>query len=375
MFHIEIEATNECNTRCLHCPHESITRPSGKMEWSTFQTVMDKAFAFDSSDVSVEFAGMGEPLLNPQIYRFIKCISDRTQTSLTTNASALTPQNTARLIDAGLDRLTISFNGTDQATYELMMGGLNFERAAGYLRTAVEMSKGQRMKVAANISVSKQTQTHLPEIRRYLQGIGVDTIFFSKCHNRGTYLNDSRICTTPLSPVSDSRCDIFENTLFVAWNGDVLSCCHDLSGGNRIANLLVDEIAPIMQTKQEIISRGVNFPICQGCNDMYRYMNASTPDGSPLSEWIYSLYASEDERTQKLVSRISELTTQAAQQAETIQSLKSQLAERDRRIAQMTSARSTRWAERMRSLRFRLAPSQSQRERIFLSVWQRVMGK
>ncbi|MBI5033452.1 MAG: radical SAM protein [Chloroflexi bacterium] len=375
MFHIEIEATNECNTRCLHCPHESITRPYGKMEWRTFQTVMDKAFAFNVNDVSVEFAGMGEPLLNPNIYRFIEYISDRTPISLTTNASALTPQNTARLIDAGLDRLTISFNGTDQATYELMMGGLSFERAAGYLRTAVEMSKGKRMKVAANISVSKQTQTHLPEIRQYLQGVGVDTIFFSKCHNRGTYLNDSRICTTPLPPVNDSRCDIFENTLFVAWNGDVLSCCHDLSGENKIANLLTDELAPIMQKKQAIITQGVDFPICQGCNDMYRYMNASTPDGSPLSEWIYSLYASEDERTQKLVSRINDLTTQSAQQAETIQSLKLQLDERDQRIEEMTSARSSHWAERMRALRFRLAPSQSQRERIFLSVWQRVMGK
>lgn len=345
------------------------------MEWATFQTVMDKAFAYDSQDVSVEFAGMGEPLLNPLIYRFIKHISDKAQTSLTTNASALTPRNIERLIDAGLDRLTISFNGTDRATYEMMMGGLDFDRAASYLQTAVEMSKGKRMQVAANVSVTQQTQSRLVEMKQYLQGVGVDTIFFSKCHNRGTYLNDSRVCVTPMPPMNDSRCDIFENTLFVAWNGDALSCCHDLSGENKMANLLTDELASLMQQKQSIIKRGVDFPICRGCNDMYRYMNASTPDGSPLSNWIYSLYAGEDERAQKLVARIDELATQVSQQAETIASLKAQLAQKDQRIEQMTKTRSWRWTEWMRSLRFRLAPSASQRERIFLSLWQRVSGK
>lgn len=375
MFHIEIEATNECNTRCLHCPHESISRPFGKMEWTTFQTVMDKAFAYDSQDVSVEFAGMGEPLLNPLVYRFIKYISDKAQTSLTTNASALTPKNTERLIDAGLDRLTISFNGTDRATYEMMMGGLDFDRAAGYLQTAVELSRGKRMRVAANVSVTQQMQAHLVEMKQYLQGVGVETIFFSKCHNRGTYLNDSRVCMTPMPPMNDLRCDIFENTLFVAWNGEVLSCCHDLSGENKIANLLTDELAPSMQQKQNFIQHGVDFPICRGCNDMYRYMNASTPDGSPLSNWIYSLYAGEDERAQKLVARIDELATQVSQQAETIESLKAQLTEKDQRIQEMTQTRSWRWAESMRALRFRLAPSASQREKIFLSLWKRSAGK
>lgn len=375
MFHIEIEATNECNTRCLHCPHETITRPFGKMEWATYQTVIDKAFAYDSQEVSVEFAGMGEPLLNPLIYRFISYISNRAQTSLTTNASALTPKNIERLIDAGLDRLTISFNGTDRATYAMMMGGLDFDRAASYLRTAVEMSQGKRMQVAANVSVTRQTQPRLVQVKQYLQDVGVATIFFSKCHNRGTYLNDPRVCVTPMPPTRDSRCDIFENTLFVAWNGDVLSCCHDLSGENKIANLSTDELAPLMQQKASIAKRGVDFPICRGCNDMYRYMNAATPDGSPLSNWIYSLYAGEDERAQKLVARIDELTTQVSQQAETIESLKAQLAEKNQHIEQMTNTRGWRWTESMRSLRFRLVPSASQREKILLSFWKRAAGK
>jgi len=54
--------------------------------------------------------------------------------------SALTPRYIERLIEAGLDQLTISFNGTDKASYELMIGGLNFERAATYLRSRCPVS-------------------------------------------------------------------------------------------------------------------------------------------------------------------------------------------------------------------------------------------
>lgn len=357
MFHLEIEATNQCNTRCLHCPHESVTRPLGKMTWETYRTIMDKVFASERQ-VTVEYAGMGEPLLNPLVYRFIAYISDKAWTSLTTNASALTPQNIQRLIEAGLDRLTISFNGTDQASYELMMGGLDFARAENYLRTAVEMSRGQRMEVAANISVTKQLQPQLPAIRDYLTRVGVTTILFSQCHSRGANLNDPSICDTPLPPVwARARCDIFANTIFVAWDGDVLSCCHDLAGVNKLGNLATDDLPTILSQRQVVLARGVDFAICQRCNDMYRYMHAPTPDGSPLSEWIYALYANADEHTQRLTNRIVELERQLASSQETIAALNAQLAE-------ITTSRGWRWLNILRRVRLALVPRNSWRERL-----------
>ncbi len=307
MLHLEIEPTNLCNTRCLHCPRERLTRAKGEMGWIPFRTIMDRAFSLDH-EVSVVFGGMGEPLLNPSIFQFISYVSGRGKTSLTTNGSVLDPLTVERLIGAGLGCLTISFNGIDKASYELMMGGLNFEKARRGLELAIGMSKGQGMKVAANVSVTKQTQDRLSGIRSYLTHIGVDTILFSKCHNRGGYLDRPDICDTPMPPFRNNvRCDIFAGTLFVAWNGDVLSCCHDLTGIDKLGNLTTDEIEIILEHKGRINKNGVNFEICRRCNDMYRYMNDPTPDRSLLSEWIYSLYAGEDERTQRLLHRIEDL--------------------------------------------------------------------
>ena len=293
-IHVEIEPTNICNTRCVHCPHEAISRPYGKMDWEVYKSIMDKVMDY-TPHFTVEYAGMGEPLLNPLIYQFIGYVSSKASaTSMTTNASALTPQNMQNLIDAGLSKLTISFNGEDPEIYELMMGGLNFERAHKNLIHAIQASQGTRTKIHANVSVTRQTQDRLPELRRFLEDAGVASIYFSKCHNRGGFLKGDVICNTPPPPSDRYRCDIFKNTLFIAWTGEVLSCCHDLAGENVIGDLRTDQLNDILRNKVRIATQGVKFDICKGCNDIYRFMNDKTPDGRPISDWVYSLYSRTD---------------------------------------------------------------------------------
>ncbi len=290
-LHVEIEPTNICNTRCLHCPHETISRPYGKMDWEVYKTVMDKVADY-TPDFSVEFAGMGEPLLNPALYQFISYISPKaSKTIITTNGSALTSQNIQKLVDAGLSNLTISFNGDDPEIYELMMGGLDFERAHKNLINAIQYCRGTGTSLSANVSVTRQTQERLPDLRRFLEDSGIEHIFFSKCHNRGGFLKGDVICNTPPPPTDRYRCDIFTNTLFVAWTGEVLSCCHDLAGENIIGDLRTDALSVILQAKDQTAAQGVRFEICKGCNDIYRFMNDRTPDGRSIGDWIYSLYA------------------------------------------------------------------------------------
>ncbi|MCS7060231.1 MAG: radical SAM/SPASM domain-containing protein [Anaerolineae bacterium] len=290
---VEIEATNECNTRCLHCPHETITRPKGKMTWETFQIVADKVLAYGKTQ-GIDFAGMGEPTLNPNLPRFIEYFRGKIPTYITTNASALTPKNVERLIEAGLGTMIISYNGADAETYELMMGGLNFERAEKYIADAVQRAQG-RMEVVANVSVTKQTRPKLAEIRRRLNDLGIQKISFSLCHNRGGHLKGDGICDTPIPPRSIKRCDIFDYTLFVAWTGEVLACCHDLDGVGKIGNLLTDPLEDIVRYKESLRGQGAIFPMCASCNDLYRFSGEANIAGKPVSDWVYALHATQSE--------------------------------------------------------------------------------
>ena len=56
---------------------------------------------------------MGEPLLHPQIFRFVRHVSAEAVTSFATNGAALTEANVAGLIEAGLDSIYFSFNGDE----------------------------------------------------------------------------------------------------------------------------------------------------------------------------------------------------------------------------------------------------------------------
>lgn len=399
-LHVEIEPTNICNTVCLHCPHDAISRPYGKMDWETYRNVADQVLEY-TPHWNFEYAGMGEPLINPLIYQFVEYVSKRnpqtgSATSLTTNASALTNQNIEKLIHSGLGHLTISFNGEDPAIYELMMGGLDFERAHKNLLDAVRMSQGTSMVVGANVSVTRQTQDRLADIKKFLNDAGVTDIYFSKCHNRGGFLKGDLICKTPPPPVMDDRCDIFTNTLFIAWTGDVLSCCHDLSGSTRLGNLNTDSLHDILEKKKEIASHGVRFNICANCNDLYRFMSDRPSDGREIADWVYDLYTeynsqdaphnSSQEQSSALAEwlftvygqegkkdlffrilgrqfeiknrQIDRLENQRQQE---VNVLKSQLEE-------VLNSRSWKTIQHLQNIRLRLIPKGSRREKVLLKI-------
>ena len=67
---IDLEATNTCNFRCVFCPtgNRSMKRPSGFMREDLFRGVIDQCV---DRCHGVRFIGWGEPLLHPEIVKFV----------------------------------------------------------------------------------------------------------------------------------------------------------------------------------------------------------------------------------------------------------------------------------------------------------------
>jgi len=274
------------------------------MTWEIFEAIAEKILSYPEIE-SVDFAGMGEPTLNPLLPRFIETLSPHAPTYITTNAATLSPSQIERLLEFGLHNVIVSLSGHNASLFNLMSGGLELEKIEPQVRQLIGLGGG-KIKVLGNVSVTPQTEPYIEEIKAYLNNLGIQDIFFSKCHNRGGYLVAPQICDTPMPVVENKRCDIFASTLFVAWTGEVLACCHDLEGKGRIGDLVTEDLDVILERKQKIVEDGVGFPMCENCNDMYRFSQDSTPDGAPLSEWIYSLYVGEDARTARLIEVIKQ---------------------------------------------------------------------
>lgn len=295
-FNIEIEATNICNTRCVHCPREAITRPLTHMTREVFEPIARKIIDSGYSGV-VNFSGMGEPTLNPLLPEFIAAFSDGLTVCMTTNGSSLTGRYAEKLFSAGLKTLIVSFNGADSELFSLMSGGLNFDRIIGSLREVSDLATG-RAGIIANVSVTNLNRGQVAEIKAKLEGLGITSVLFAKGHNRGGHLPGRDICSTPMPPFNASRCDILASTLFIASNGEVLACCHDLKGQAVIGDLLKEEIDDVIAAKASMLEQGgAAFSICAACNDLYRFMRDPSPDGLGLPYWVYLMHAGRKERS------------------------------------------------------------------------------
>ncbi len=278
------------------------------MSWETFQAVASQVVSSGRFDM-VNFSGMGEPTLNPHLPQFIAYLtSQHIPARITTNLLTLNPDKIERLIQAGLEQVIFSLSGHTPELYAQMSGGHSLDEAVAQVKNLVALG----VPLVANVSVTRQTQAHLAEIRAFLHDLGVQDMFFSLCHSRGGYLQDLSICQTPLPLAGLSRCDIFSGTLFVAWDGHALACCHDLEALGDLGDLTVVSIEDVLEKKRRIMAGGRLFSMCAQCNDLYRFQNDPMPQW-PLSEWVYQIYSEQNPQQAALIQVIRDQEARIAQ--------------------------------------------------------------
>ncbi len=123
---LRISVTDRCNFRCVYCmPKEVFDAdyaflPHGEI--LTFEEIVRLARVFRARGMEKVRLTGGEPLLRKNIDRLVAMLREAlpdVDLTLTTNGSALKPQARA-LAAAGLDRLTVSLDSLDEATFRAM---------------------------------------------------------------------------------------------------------------------------------------------------------------------------------------------------------------------------------------------------------------
>jgi len=114
---VYVEPTNECNLKCRTCIRNIWDEPLGHMNWATFARIIEGLQTF-SPVPTVFFGGFGEPLSHPQIVEMVtqtKALGASVE--LITNGTLLTEDLSRRLIEARLDVLWVSIDGTTPSSY------------------------------------------------------------------------------------------------------------------------------------------------------------------------------------------------------------------------------------------------------------------
>jgi GTP 3',8-cyclase len=122
---LRISVTDRCNFRCAYCMPKSVFghdyRFMDRKELLTFEELERVAGTFVALGVEKIRLTGGEPLLRKEIEGLVERLAaiDGVDLTLTTNASLLARKAQA-LRDAGLDRVNVSLDSLDDATFKAM---------------------------------------------------------------------------------------------------------------------------------------------------------------------------------------------------------------------------------------------------------------
>lgn len=144
---LDIEASSKCNIRCTFCDKLPLLSSGqfGDMDFSLYRRILNESEKFRLSAVKLSYRG--EPLLNKNISRMVSYAKRRgvQDVYFNTNGMLLTEDNSRSLIRAGLDRISISIEGTDAESFEKERRGARLNTIIGNIEFILKLRKNRNL--------------------------------------------------------------------------------------------------------------------------------------------------------------------------------------------------------------------------------------
>lgn len=304
--HLQIEPTTRCNFTCGFCCGRQMTQTD--LSLATFE----RALAAFPKLQQLELQGEGEPLMNPHFFDMLRLARGRgIAVSFITNGSLLSPDAVRQILDAGVEKISVSLESADATAFREIRGGKLEKVQAGIERLLSDRkARGmQRPVVGFSVTVLRRTRGHLAGILALYRSLGLDGgITLQPLQRMGGYtqsytddmldqmLSDAeadevwvqlrsnrdirRIQADRASNAgfhdhlmagwmpSQRRCPWLERGLYVDRDGYATACCMIKDRGQALGQLGVDAPETILARRDELRSqlRAGTIPTpCAGC--------------------------------------------------------------------------------------------------------------
>ncbi len=264
---VDLELTTLCGNRCALCPREALARPAGVMDPQAFVEI---ARALGEQGSLVSLSGMGDPLQHPQVFDFCGELRGKgADVSVLVNAGSLAKcAELAAFVSARPNSIVVSFPSARKEVFECLCPEASFDRALAATRDLVRLAAGRVSVRVAGIR-TRINEDEGEEFTRFWKAEGIPARM-AGCHGRGGHLAAPGIYVPAECGLPSGRCGLFAFHSFVTWQGDVLACCHDLTGETRLGNLLEEGAQEIARRKAEILREGRMFDLCRRCDEPLR---------------------------------------------------------------------------------------------------------
>jgi len=287
---IHIEPTNLCNLQCPECPTGAglLTRPKGNISLVDYQNILDKV---SPKGCYLTLYFQGEPYLHKDFIEMVhRAKQQRLFVVTSTNAQLISEEVAEQTVQSGLDRIILSFDGPDAATYGTYRKGGEWQKvvaAVGYLKKAKEKFHTSAPLIVLQCLLLKANEGRQQEVRQLAKTLGADVIEFKTLQ-----LLDCKK-SSDLLPVNGKRsryfwkdgqgyvmkkrrnsaCSRIFNSCVITWNGEVAPCCYDKNADFSYGNIHSQSLHEIWMgsSRRSFVSKVINARkdtgICNNCDE------------------------------------------------------------------------------------------------------------
>ncbi len=313
---LRISVTDRCNFRCTYCmPKEVFGRDYAflpREELLTFEEIHRLAGVFVGLGVQKLRITGGEPLVRRDVPRLIGLLSHlrrpdggRVDLTLTTNGSALRTL-AASLRGAGLDRITVSLDSLDDATFRAMNGvdfpvsrvldGIAAARAAGLDPIKVNVVVKRGVNETAIVPMARWARDE-GLILRFIEYMDVG-------HSNGWRLDDV-VSAEEIVGRIDAEWPL--RAVDANYRGEVAGRWTYADGAGEIG-VIASVTRPFCGdcTRARLSAEGSLYTcLFGGVGHPFRDLVRETPDDEPLRSAVAAVWAGRDDRYSELRSRAS----------------------------------------------------------------------
>ena len=194
--HAQIEITTYCNMNCLSCGRRTIIKKPRHMSLDDFKTIFDGI-----KPRNVNLSGLGEPLLNPQVFEMIRYAeAQKAVVNFPTNL-AVSKEIIRRLVESGIDQIKVSIDAATRETYTKVRGQDNFGQVVANIAYINQLKKEKGLsapELRFNFCLQRHNLDELPALIKLAQMSEIKTIYIQDLNYFSVEAQKSELCGMPL---------------------------------------------------------------------------------------------------------------------------------------------------------------------------------
>lgn len=276
--YFEIETVNACNARCSFCTiNDWQKRDDVIMSMELFQKFVDEVSDYSNWIRQICLNRDGEPTLDRDLAKRVKLLKNIgiKKVTFATNASKLNNKLSRELIEAGLDDIMFSIDGTTKDVFEKIRIRLDFDQVKENVLNFIKLRNeiNPNLSIRVRMVVTPENKHQVKEfILFWTQELSAnDEVYAMKLHTWGNQLtNESK---SNIAFYQNKPCISPFSTVVIQVDGIIPLCSNDYNAKFQLGDFRKCSIKEIWQGSEymhlrqsHMNARRNNYKLCKGCD-------------------------------------------------------------------------------------------------------------